>query len=334
MSEGIIAIRQLKLLLVRITHYRQRTTLTEIQGHTDQRQLTAFVRDTHRFALSNRSIIDQAPLQAYTSALLFAPTSSLVKKKFKVEEPSWISTTPIVESDWNACLQTLEGHSSLVQSIAFSPDSQRLISGSVDNTIKIWDPTSGQCLQTLKGHSSSVPSVAFSPDSQRLVSGSVDKTIKIWDPTSGQCLQTLKGHSSSVPSVAFSPDSQRLVSGSYDKTIKIWDPTSGQCLRTLEGHSNLVPSVAFSPDGQQLASGSQTLEGHAGLVRSVALSLDNLGSYGYNWEHNQTWINYNGRNVVWLPPEYRPSCSATQGRMMSIGCSSGQVFTVGFSQDV
>ncbi|KAJ4375750.1 hypothetical protein N0V85_009017, partial [Neurospora sp. IMI 360204] len=153
-------------------------------------------------------------------------------------------------------LQTLQGHSSDVGSVAFSPDGQRLASGSVDETIKIWDPASGSCLQTLEGHSGSVSSVAFSPDGQRLASGSYDDTIKIWDPASGSCLQTLEGHSHCVDSVAFSPDGQRLASGSRDSTIKIWDPASGSCLQTLEGHSYSVDSVAFSPDGQRLASGS------------------------------------------------------------------------------
>ncbi|KAK0728909.1 hypothetical protein B0T26DRAFT_636755, partial [Lasiosphaeria miniovina] len=59
-----------------------------------------------------------------------------------------------------------------------------------------------------------------------------------------------------------------------------------------------------------------------------------LASNRYSWGHDQTWINCNGRNVIWLSPEYRPVCSAVHGRMMSIGCSSGQVFTIGFSQDV
>ncbi|KAK3946786.1 hypothetical protein QBC32DRAFT_329042 [Pseudoneurospora amorphoporcata] len=151
-------------------------------------------------------------------------------------------------------LLTLEGHSDSVSSVAFSPDGQRLASGSWDKTIKIWDPASGSCLQTLEGHSGYVSSVAFSPDGQRLASYSDDKTIKIWDPASGSCLQTLEGHSDSVRSVAFSPDGQRLASGSWDKTIKIWDLASGSCLQTLEGHSDSVWSVAFSPDGQRLAS--------------------------------------------------------------------------------
>ncbi|KAM7190941.1 hypothetical protein V8F33_009174 [Rhypophila sp. PSN 637] len=334
MPDGVIAITQLNGLLT----------------YTDNSQLTKLVSDAYRFTLAYGWVVKQAPLQAYVLALVFAPASSLVKAKFRAEEPGWISTKPAVEGDWNACLQTLEGHSDWVWSVAFSPDGQRLASGSEDQTIKIWDPASSQCLQTLEGHSRRVQSVAFSPDGQRLASGSDDRTIKIWDPASGQCLQTLEGHSHWVQSVAFSPDGQRLASGSVDQTIKIWDPASGQCLQTLEGHSHWVQSVAFSPDGQRLASGSgdqtikiwdpasgqclQTLEGHSDRVQSVAFSLDDPGRQTYSLGRDQTWIIRNGQNIIWLPPEYRPSCSAVQGQMVSIGCTSGKVFTVGFSCNV
>ncbi|KAK0710685.1 beta transducin-like protein HET-E4s [Lasiosphaeris hirsuta] len=357
-AEGVISMRQLKGLL------------SDANGG----QLLNLVRDAHRFALAYRWIIEQAPLQAYTSALIFVPTSSLIKQNFKAEEPNWISTKPVTEVEWNSCLQTLEGHGDLVQSVTFSSDSQRLASGSGDGTIKIWDAASGQCLQTLEGHGHWVQSVAFSPDSQRLTSGSGDRTIKIWDAVSGQCLQTLEGHSDSVQSVAFSPDSQRLASGSGDRTIKIWDAASGQCLQTLEGHGGWVRSVAFSPDSQRLASGSDdrtikiwdaasgqclktknvatlvtyisfdctshyliTNAGHIDIATAItenAIQLDDLVEQGYSLGQDNSWIACNGKNVLWLPPECRPSCSAVQGRMISIGCSSGRVLTIGFSRDV
>ncbi|KAK0736466.1 hypothetical protein B0T21DRAFT_289395, partial [Apiosordaria backusii] len=94
-------------------------------------------RDAHRFALSYRWVIEQAPLQAYASALVFALAGSLIKACFKAEEPDWIRTKPVVEADWNACLQTLEGHGNSVCSVAFSPDGQRLASDSDDVTVKI-----------------------------------------------------------------------------------------------------------------------------------------------------------------------------------------------------
>ncbi|KAK4660754.1 hypothetical protein QC762_0022210 [Podospora pseudocomata] len=191
---------------------------------------------------------------------------------------------------WLEALSLLQGHGDLVWSVVFSPDGQRVASGSGDRTIKIWDTASGTCTQTLEGHGSSVLSVAFSPDGQRVASGSRDKTIKIWDTASGSCTQTLEGHGSWVLSVGFSPDGQRVASGSGDRTIKIWDTASGSCTQTLEGHGDFVLSVAFSRDGQRVASGSddntikiwdtasgsctQTLEGHGDLVWSVAFSPD------------------------------------------------------------
>ncbi|WPJ67032.1 hypothetical protein SMAC4_14111 [Sordaria macrospora] len=284
MPAGVVAIGKLEGLL----------------GGNHQLQLSKLVWDAYRFAMAYKSIIEQAPLQAYISALVFAPSGSLIKRNFRAEEPEWIRTKPAVELDWNPCLQTLEGHSRSVRSVAFSPDGQRLASGSVDNTIKIWDPASGSCLQTLEGHSQYVDSVAFSPDGQRLASGSGDDTIKIWDTASGSCLQTLEGHSKTVRSVAFSPDGQRLASGSEDNTIKIWDPASRSCLQTLEGHSWYVVSIAFSPDGQRLASGSwdktikiwdpalgsclQTLEGHIDSISSVAFSSDGQRLASGSWD--------------------------------------------------
>ncbi|MEA5619427.1 TonB family protein [Cronbergia sp. UHCC 0137] len=187
-------------------------------------------------------------------------------------------------------LQTLTGHSDWVSSVAYSPDSQTLASGSGDNTIKLWNVKTGNLLQTLTGHSKLVYSVAYSPDGQTLASGSKDKTIKLWNVKTGNLLQTLTGHSSWVYSVSYSPDGQTLASGSKDKTIKLWNVKTGNLLQTLTGHSDQVRSVAYSPDGQTLASGSkdktiklwnvktgnllQTLTGHSELVWSVAYSPD------------------------------------------------------------
>ncbi len=106
--------------------------------------------------------------------------------------------------------------------MAFSPDGQRLASGSEDTTVKIWDSATGKELFSLKGHANEVFSVAFSPDGQRLASGSWDKTVKIWDSATGKELLTLKGHAGDVNSVAFSPDGQCLASGSFG-TVTIWE---------------------------------------------------------------------------------------------------------------
>jgi WD40 repeat protein len=195
-----------------------------------------------------------------------------------------------VNASMGAVLQTLEGHTDSVTSVAFSPDGKQIVSGSDDTTIKLWDAVTGAVLQTLEGHTYYIRSVAFSPDSKQIVSGSSDKTVKLWDTVTGVVLQTLEGHTDYVESVAFSPDGKQIVSGSSDNMVKLWDTVTGKVLQTLEGHTDYVKSVAFSPDGKQIVSGSddntvklwdtvtgkalQTLEGHTGLVFSVAFSPD------------------------------------------------------------
>jgi len=153
-------------------------------------------------------------------------------------------------------LRALSGHTSRVNSVAFSPDGSTLASGSYDNAIKLWDVASGRELRTLAGHKGWVESVAFSPDGRTLASGSEDNTIELWDVASGHKLHTLADHTSVVDSVAFSPDGRTLASGSWDHAIKLWDVTSGRELRTFAGHTDAVSSVAFSPDGRSILSGS------------------------------------------------------------------------------
>ncbi|MFN6103267.1 MAG: WD40 repeat domain-containing protein, partial [Planctomycetaceae bacterium] len=108
---------------------------------------------------------------------------------------------------------TFRGHTGPVFSVAYSPDGKRIVSGSQDNTLKVWDAATGQATLTLTGHTATVTSVAYSPDGKRIVSGSFDNTLKVWDAATGQATLTLTGHTDSVLSVAYSPDGTRIVSG-------------------------------------------------------------------------------------------------------------------------
>jgi len=166
--------------------------------------------------------------------------------------------TAVPQSQPNAFTDNPKGHSSWVYSVTFSPDGTRIVSGSSDYTIKLWDVATGREIRTFQGHSGSVASVAFSRDGGRIVSGSKDSSIKLWDVATGRVLRTFTDHPSPavVTSVAFSPDGTRIVSGSWYNKVKLWDAATGREIRTFSGHSSFVRSAAFSPDGARIVSGS------------------------------------------------------------------------------
>ena len=87
-------------------------------------------------------------------------------------------------------IHQLMGHTNYVSSASFSPDGTKVVTGSRDKTVRIWDAVTGECEQTLEGHSSYVMSASFSPDGTKVVSGSVDQTARIWDAVTGECEQT------------------------------------------------------------------------------------------------------------------------------------------------
>ncbi|KAL4746033.1 hypothetical protein BDW72DRAFT_198068 [Aspergillus terricola var. indicus] len=128
-------------------------TLLELTKDTQKTPIYLFLSDARRYIYKFVSIVDLAPLQLYSSGLIFAPQRPSIRTNFVREFPGWLYRGPRVEENWSPELQTLEGHSGQVASVAFSRDGQLLASGSHDSTIKLWDPATGILKHTISAHS-------------------------------------------------------------------------------------------------------------------------------------------------------------------------------------
>ncbi|HEY6359033.1 MAG TPA: ADP-ribosylation factor-like protein, partial [Vicinamibacterales bacterium] len=180
-----------------------------------------------------------------------------------------------------------------VMSVAITPDGKRVLSGSSDKTVRVWDPVSAREVAELQGHSATVRSVVALQEGARAVSGGEDQTLRLWELGSGDCLKTIRcgtGSAHDVLSVAANQAGTQALSGHHDGAVQLWNLETGECLATLRGHSGDVLSVQIAPDGRFGVSGSVdktvkvwdlttgdcagTLEGHTGEVWSVAISPD------------------------------------------------------------
>jgi WD40 repeat protein/DNA-binding SARP family transcriptional activator len=205
----------------------------------------------------------------------------------------------------------LEGHSSRVQDVAFSPDGQLALSGScgkldpnevcAQGELILWDLEAGAELRQFEGHTHWVNGVAFSPDGKTALSGSGDAKLILWDVETGELIQRFKGHMGGVNSVAFSPDNQTALSASDDTTLILWNVATGEEIRRFEGHTRRVTCVAFSPDSQTALSSSddatvilwdmvageeiRRFEGHEDEVTDVVFSPDGRTMLSTSTDH-------------------------------------------------
>jgi len=153
--------------------------------------------------------------------------------------------------------EILPGHSGPIFSLAFSPDSNFLLSASEDSTIRLWSMETRTNLVCYKAHTCAVWDVDFSPLGYYFASASHDRTARLWSTDHIFPLRVFAGHLSDVDCVKFHPNCNYLATGSSDNSVRLWELKSGECVRLFTAHSGAIYALAFSPDGRFLASAGE-----------------------------------------------------------------------------
>lgn len=152
-------------------------------------------------------------------------------------------------------LKKFDGHQDTVRGVALSTDGRWGVSGSVDQTVRIWDLTSGKEERTLRGHTKEVWAVAFHPNSRQVFSASWDATARMWDIKTGEEKRRYT-HPIDINGLVLSRDASTMLTSCDNHTVYLWDVAKAEELKRFTGHTNFVYCAAFSPDGRHIASGS------------------------------------------------------------------------------
>lgn len=245
---------------------------------------------------------------------------------------------------WNSlnglCRIVLEGHRYSVEALAFSQDSRFLISGSFDCSVKFWDTSSGVCLLNLEAHNSPIAAVSCSHDSLTVASGSSDGAVKHWSTSDdGVLLRTIQASYGPISSLGFSPNkSDHLMTVSIDSVIKVWNTNSGACLQIIDVGESLydvafdVPPLYLQTTVHEVSIGSSKLAGSQipNQVYEVTGPQHMPLSRGYDrrvndkWDYE--WITSESGEILWIPPDFRPSCVRRNGNMIAFGLATGKVW--------
>lgn len=253
--------------------------------------LLPLANDMYRFTRSHSAIVELAPLQAYSSALVFSPRCGLTKLLLHSMQPDWVYQSSRVERHWNGCLTTLIDHAYNVDSVAFSNDGRYVVSAS-GKYIRFWDAETGILMKVFRDRSE-IESVAFGEGGKLMISNLRGDSMKTCDAETGDFISTRSRqtfHDGWSDVLGSSQDGRRYAFLLSTRGIQVADSIRNTGVLTLLGHRELVCAVDFSRDKRLIASGSldktikiwnavtgaeiSTLWGHSGRVSAVAFSPD------------------------------------------------------------
>ena len=193
---------------------------------------------------------------------------------------SWslIKMQPTNERPNNDYSLAFESGMNYISAVMFTKDNTQFVTGSSDNTVKLWDIQPGKLVQLFNGHSDSVNCITISKNDNYILSGSEDKRVIVWNRSTGIKFKTYEGHTEGVTDVAVSSDDSFVITASYDKTVKIFNFAKSNVVHTLTGHKRSgVRSISLSSDDMLLFTNSW----HSIKIKDLSL-LPNIP--GMTWK--------------------------------------------------
>lgn len=242
-------------------------------------------------------------------------------------------------------VQRLRGHTGSISSVSFTHDNRYLVSGSGDGTVKIWDLESGECSQTLNvddawdgsGHHTYNEMLLTISQNDMLLAIVQDPDVVIWDRESNKYTRRLTGLTGMILSLALSSNNKYVAAAAGNMELKIWDITAGTCLRSYE-----TGAILYNISFDAVAAHLQTELGLIVLdINSPSSPVDapfpqRPRILGSGLVPDCSWITWNSKKLLWLPPEYRRARGPTvavAASTVAYGCASGRVLIFDFEAE-
>lgn len=217
-------------------------------------------------------------------------------RRLAVSAADWSGDVCIWETAQGRKVEIFEGHSDLVFDLAVTPDGRRLVTASMDRTLRVWNLTTGVCEHVLEGHEHRVFTVVTSPCGRLALSASADRTARLWDLETGECVRSLKTQGDHA---ALAADGRLALTRRDGTTAGLWDVATGKLLRPPEPRSSRS-AAAVSPDGRWTVAhrSGDRLEARRLATGEVLWHVDDA-------EEASPVITRDGRRVLWSSPERR-----------------------------
>ncbi|MFP6762110.1 MAG: c-type cytochrome domain-containing protein, partial [Planctomycetaceae bacterium] len=281
-----------------------------------------------------------APNGSAATAAAVSPDGKLLAVSGTVEGRPAILVRDLATGELKTALT---GHFDQINVLTFTADNRRLLSGSADQTARVWDLADAKFPEVISfgGHTASVTGVTFNSDGSLAATCAADNSVRLWNTTTGEVVQSFEGHTAAVVGIAMTPNNAQVITASADNTVRNWTAADGKSTRTITAPA-AISHVAVSRDGTRIAVDqpdrsvlvygiadgalAHTLTGHDEAVSVLAFSSDGTRLMSTDAKRAIVRESSSGRVLEVLPVEQGISTAvfgATPGEVILARADTG-----------